>query len=112
MAEDTIANLARLSEKPGVRATLVLSRQNGDIVRCSGLESQHDTDDSITNGQNDDEGANTGKLAPVEEIAKLVFEHVKASAAMAKVLNGTADDDLKLVRIRTKRNELVIVPGE
>ncbi|GAM89615.1 hypothetical protein ANO11243_076540 [Dothideomycetidae sp. 11243] len=109
--EDTVANLNRLSQKPGVRATLVLSRSKGDIVQSSGLESHRDEHDLEASVVDEDDQNRPVKLASVEDVARLVFEHVKTSADMARSLNGTKDDELKLMRIRTKRNELVIVPG-
>ncbi|KAF2149597.1 hypothetical protein K461DRAFT_231573 [Myriangium duriaei CBS 260.36] len=114
--EDTVANLDRLSQKPGVRATLVLSRRTGDIVQSSGLESQRiaeDASSSITARDNDidgDDSVRSAKLKSVEKVARLVFEYVKSSAALAQQLNGTQDDELKLLRMRTRRNEFVIVP--
>ena len=97
----TMANLSRLAEKPSVKATIVLSRQTGDIVQSSGMDVSEDIN-----------GDTKSRAASVDEVARLVFDHVKASVALAQQLNGTEDDELKLLRIRTKRNELMIVPGE
>ncbi|PNS14822.1 hypothetical protein CAC42_2051 [Sphaceloma murrayae] len=113
--EETIANLDRLAQKPGVQATLVLSRQSGAIVQSSGLEkadvNEGDQGTSRQDGVTERMGATTMILRPVEDIARLVFEYVSASSKMAREVNGTKEDELKLLRMRTKRNELVIVPG-
>ncbi|KAK3108015.1 hypothetical protein LTR53_017843, partial [Teratosphaeriaceae sp. CCFEE 6253] len=44
-----------------------------------------------------------------EEVARIVWDFVKGAAAMVEELNGE-HDEAKLLRIRTKRNEIVIVP--
>jgi hypothetical protein len=46
-----------------------------------------------------------------EEVARLVYEFVKSAGNMIGELNGEVDE-AKLLRVRTKKNELVIVPGE
>lgn len=112
--EDTIANLNRLAQKPGVQATLVLSRQSGAIVQSTGLEKAETNGDSrpATSNADDSAEAKVARLQSVEETARLVFEYVTASSRIAQEMNGTNDDELKLLRVRTKRNELVIVPGK
>ncbi|KAK5276631.1 hypothetical protein LTR16_010902, partial [Cryomyces antarcticus] len=37
LGESSLSLLTRLAQKPGVRSTLVLSRNNGAIVQTSGL---------------------------------------------------------------------------
>lgn len=110
--EDTISNLAKLAQKPGVRATLVLSRETGAIVQSSGLEAAEDTDGNATDRNENGDNERTARLASTEEVAKLVLDHVKSSSEMARLLNSTEEDELKLLRMRTRRNEVVIVPGE
>jgi len=111
-ADDTIANLNRLSQKPGVQSTLILSRDTGAIVQSSGLESREDTanPDGALPPSNNTSNGDTGGLRTAEDIARLVYNFVKTSEDMARELNGTHDDQLKLLRLRTRKNEVVIVP--
>lgn len=45
-----------------------------------------------------------------EEVAQLVYNFVKSAGSMIEELNGE-HDEAKLLRVRTKKNELVVVPG-
>ena len=120
-ADDTFAHLSRLSQKQGVQSTLILSRATGAIVQSSGLESRDQAANpdvalpssrAYTNGHVDSgSDGMRGGLQSVEDVAELVFNFVKAAGSMVQDLNGTQDDELKLLRLRTKKNELVIVPG-
>jgi len=111
-ADDTIANLNRLSQKPGVQSTLILSRDTGAIVQTSGLESREESTnpDSALPPSNNAPNGHAGGLRTAEDIARLVYSFVKTSVDMAQELNGTQDDELKLLRLRTRKNEIVIVP--
>jgi dynein light chain roadblock-type len=44
-----------------------------------------------------------------EDVAKMVWGFVNSAGDMVKGLDG--DDEMKLVRLRTRKHELVIVPG-
>ena len=111
--------MTRLSQKPGVQSTLILSRETGAIVRTSGLVSKSnsanpnstlpasatdETLDSYTNGKL------SGGLQSAEDVARLVLEFVTAAGTMVDSLDH--EDELRLLRLRTKKNELVIVPSE
>ncbi|GAB7342243.1 hypothetical protein MBLNU457_g0487t1 [Dothideomycetes sp. NU457] len=111
-ADNTNDNLNRLSQKPGVQSTLILSRDTGAIVQSSGLESSEDTANpaSALPPSNNTPNGHTGGLRTAEDIARLVYNYVKTSEDMAREMNGTPDDQLKLLRLRTKKNEIVIVP--
>ncbi|KAG8629313.1 hypothetical protein KVT40_003178 [Elsinoe batatas] len=111
--EDTIAKLSRLADKPGVQATLVLSRQSGDIVQSSGLEKADNNAQSDGAGQDGLQGrdaARTSSFKPVEEVASMIFNYVTASARIAQEMTTSDGDEVKLLRMRTRRSELVIVP--
>ncbi|KAF2218672.1 hypothetical protein BDZ85DRAFT_78486 [Elsinoe ampelina] len=111
--EDTLAKLSRLADKPGVQATLVLSRQSGDIVQSSGLEKADSNAQTNGIGQGGPEGTNaarTGSFKPVEEVASMIFNYVTASARIAREMTTSEGDEVKLLRMRMKRSELVIVP--
>jgi len=108
--------LLRLSQRPGVQSTLILSRDTGAIVSSSGLITADEVieeDTTPTNATNvpDDELEPAKKgTRKIEDVAELVYTFVKSAGAMAEGLNG-AGDETKLLRLRTKRNELVVVPG-
>lgn len=113
---ETEALLARLSQRPGVQSTLILSRDTGAIVRSSGLitaeELGEDGSAPTSNGtyaNGEGEGKKKGTRR-AEEVAALVWRFVRGAGEMAEELNGEGDES-KLVRVRTKRNEVVVVPG-
>lgn len=117
-SEETAGLLARLSNRPGVQGTLILSRDTGAIVRSSGLATEEEDGDGepvppgSSHGQpngTDGEQKRTG-TRKAEEVARLVWRFVQSAGDMVGELNGDADE-AKLLRVRTKRNELVIVPG-
>ena len=113
-ADDAVANLDRLAQKAGVQSTLILSRETGAIVQSSGLESHNGSGDAdvalAANTKSIIGHADTGQNKTAEDVARLVHKFVTSASEMARELNGTAEDELKLLRLRTKKNELVIVP--
>ncbi|KAI9817574.1 MAG: hypothetical protein M1827_001186 [Pycnora praestabilis] len=135
MVDDTDALLSRLSQKPGVQSTLILSRATGSIVRTSGLISSsaspnpdstlptspsmnamnHESSADSTNGvqeprEGDREVGSAGGSRSAEEVAKMVWNFIGAAGGLVEGLD--AEDEVKLLRLRTRKNELVIVPGE
>ncbi|WPG97360.1 Dynein light chain-related protein [Acrodontium crateriforme] len=115
-SEETQALLARLSQRPGVQSTLVLSRDTGAIVQSTGLlaqEAEEDDDTAPTvNGTHDKEPGNDLKKTGTrnaDEVAKMVWNFVKSAGAMVDELNGESDEP-RLIRLRTKKNEVVVVP--
>jgi len=122
LSEDSEALLTRLSQKPGVQSTLVLSRASGSIVRTSGLiatvsapspNATLPSNASITSKETSDSSLisrrASGSFRNAEEVARMVWSFMRAAGGLVEGLDP--DDELKLLRIRTKRNELVIVPG-
>jgi dynein light chain roadblock-type len=113
-SEETAALLARLSSRPGVRSTLILSRDTGAIVRSTGLLTAEDISEeggeSAPNGigGTDTEGTNKG-TRNADAVARLVWNFVKNARETTEELNGEGDE-VKLLRLRTRKNELVIVP--
>ena len=119
-------NLSRLAAKPGVQSTLVLSKADGSIIRSSGLlatsssptpgngSTEGDVGKPIEplNGENDYEGIadekKNGKSA--EEVARVVFSFVLAARDCVDGMDN--GDEVKLLRLRTRQNEIVIVPGQ
>lgn len=111
--QDSLSHLTRLAQKPGVRGTLILSRDTGAIVRASGLARQDNinTDDALPALSNAIHEDKEGGAQTAEDIARIVWNFSKLAADMLGELNGPADDEVKLFRIRSKKKELVIVPG-
>lgn len=119
---ETEGLLARLSQRPGVQSTLIIARDTGAIVRSSGLITaeeleQEGTAAPTTNGVMpngtangiDGEGKQKRGTRNAEEVARLVWSFVKSVGAMVEELNGE-HDEAKLLRLRTKKNEIVVVP--
>ncbi|KAF2092492.1 hypothetical protein NA57DRAFT_50141 [Rhizodiscina lignyota] len=117
-SEETLNHLTRLSQKPGVQSTLVLSRETGAIVRTSGLISNSSSanpnstlppsGDSTTTADGYTNGT-PGGTQSAEDVARLVWTFVTAAGTMVEGLDGK-DGEVKLLRVRTRKNELVIVP--
>lgn len=125
-------NLARLAAKPGVQSTLVLSKADGSIIRSSGLLASPvnptspetpTTGDGLDRGSDyppssslnignsfgeHSEGKDRGKNA--EHVAKMVFAFLSAANDFADGMEK--GDNMQLVRMRSRKNEVVIVPGE
>lgn len=123
-ASPTLENLSRLASKPGVQYTLVLSKTDGSIIRSSshfgsargsalsvsglGNGTGEELQKSMTNYDTDT--TETPAQKSTEDIAKMVFSFVSAAGTLVEDMES--DDDLKLLRLRTRKNEIIIVPGE
>lgn len=114
--EETQNLLARLSQRPGVQSTLILSRDTGAIVKSSGLVTASDddgeeaepTEGAYLNGAEEDVQKKGAKDA--NTVARAVYTFFKSAGSMIEELNGVSDE-AKLLRLRTKKNEIVVVPG-
>lgn len=133
-------NLSRLAAKPGVQSTLILSKADGSIIRTSGLlagsssppgsSSSRPTSSSSGGGAGatdtasghadgthaeayyevihaKDENSNEKRA---EDVAKMVFSFVSNAGGFVQGMDE--GDELKLLRIRTRKSEIVIVPGK
>lgn len=125
-------NLSRIAAKPGVQSVLVLSKVDGSIIRSSGLladtlpgeppvtglREAHDinifrkgTDGSKEDGDpklsSTREGVDRGKSA--EEVSRMVFSFMSAAKDFTEGMDQ--EDEVRLLRMRTRKNEIVIVPG-
>ena len=102
--------VTRLSQKPGVQSTLLLSRQNGAILNTTGLIAKAG---NISSSMDDTEGYNNGSsdtgMQSAEDVARLVYKFVEAAGVFVDGLDK--EDEVRLLRVRTKKNELVIVPS-
>jgi dynein light chain roadblock-type len=94
-----------------------LSRETGAIVRTSGLISTSSSPNpnstlpasSESTGENYANGRKESGIHSAEDIASLVWSFLKAAGSLVDELDK--EDEVKLLRLRTKKNELVIVPG-
>ncbi|MCJ1258146.1 hypothetical protein MMC24_005977 [Lignoscripta atroalba] len=133
MSSTSLENLSRLASKPGVQSTLILSKLDGAIIRSTGLlsdksSSESPTPDSrspgLSNGLADGNSpgldhvngeAEYGKernesAKSAEDVARMVFSFVSAAGGLVDGLDD--GDDIKLLRLRTRKSEMVIVPGQ
>ncbi|KAF5648405.1 dynein light chain roadblock-type [Fusarium sp. NRRL 52700] len=121
MAESSLANghdaleekLGRLSKKPGVKASIILDRTTGAILKTSGQidalqTSKTRTTSTATSFSNEGPALEEGETKGVEQFAAIVWNYVNSSGSLVQELDG--EDELKLLRLRTRKQELVIVP--
>ncbi|KAI4269028.1 MAG: hypothetical protein LQ337_007519 [Flavoplaca oasis] len=126
----TLENLARLAAKPGVQSTLVLSASDGSIIKSTGLLAEtalsSSPDTSLVREGSDQDDKSSSTLLPsnnniryegenvrtksVEHVARVVFNFVAAAKDFAEGIEK--GDDAKLLRMRTRKLEIVIVPGK
>lgn len=126
----TLDNLSRLASKPGVQSTLILSNSDGSIIRSTGLlaATSSATSQDLSVGNN---ASRTGHAEPMdalssgidypgsteddlqgnnaEQIARMVYTFVAGANAFTEGIDKS--DEVKLLRLRTRKNEIVIVPG-
>ncbi|KAK3367021.1 hypothetical protein B0T24DRAFT_682184 [Lasiosphaeria ovina] len=109
--------LGRLSKKTGVKATIVLDRASGAILKTSGqLSSVRKAKAPGSSLPNPTVGSFAGESTAspssqdqsAEELAALVWNFVGTAGSLVQELD--TEDELKLLRLRTKKQELVIVP--
>ncbi|KAK0655998.1 hypothetical protein B0T16DRAFT_424666 [Cercophora newfieldiana] len=113
--------LGRLSKKPGVKATIVLDRASGAILKTSGQVSAvrkiNSTSSSLptqTTGSFSSDAATNTTAGPstqeqgFQELAAIVWNFIGTAGGLVQQLD--TEDELKLLRLRTKKQELVIVP--
>ncbi|GAB0143151.1 hypothetical protein EsHS_00003678 [Epichloe bromicola] len=98
--------LGRLSKKPGVRASIILDRASGAILKTSGELSALRTAKSrdaatAASFSNEAPAAEASESQGVEDFAAMIWNYVNASGQL---------DELRLLRLRTKKQEIVIVP--
>lgn len=128
----TLENLSRLASKPGVQSTLILSKSDGSIIRSTGLLASLPSPSSSSqdppvgneikqNGAGEGADATRGGTAypgngnveakgnTAEEVARMVFAFVAGAKAFTEGMDKS--DEVRLLRLRTRRNEIVIVPG-
>jgi len=113
-----------------VQSTLILSKSDGSIIRSTGLLAESPVSlqppdnpsfgDNSLNGNGAhriDPGSNegTGQDVPdsaikgAKSVARMVFRFVSGAQDFVRSMDGT--DDMRLLRLRTRKNEIMIVPG-
>ncbi|KAG6006610.1 hypothetical protein E4U21_006832 [Claviceps maximensis] len=105
--------LGRLATKPGVRASIVLDRASGAIIKTSGelsfLRTAKARDETTAASfSNEAPAAETSESQGVDDFAAMIWNYVNTSAQL--VQNMDKEDALRLLRLRTKKQEIVIVP--
>ncbi|KAK4133318.1 hypothetical protein BT67DRAFT_450214 [Trichocladium antarcticum] len=108
--------LGRLSKKAGVRATLVLDRVSGAVLKTNGqIDSIRKTKlpgaslsaaGPFSNEGDSNSSSNQNQGA--EELAAMVWNFVRTAGSLVQELDS--EDEMKLLRLRTKKQEFVIVP--
>ncbi|KAI9163284.1 Dynein light chain roadblock-type 1 [Paramyrothecium foliicola] len=105
--------LGRLAKKPGVKASIVLDRVSGAVLKTSGQISALRTTKSQTTStaasfSNDAPTPEQSETQGIEEFAAMIWNFVKSSGGLVQELDD--EDELRLLRLRTKKQEIVIVP--
>ncbi|KAI9904110.1 hypothetical protein N3K66_000639 [Trichothecium roseum] len=121
MADPSLANgqdaleekLNRLARKPGVKASVVIDRSSGSILKTSGdlsalRTSKSRNESTAASFSNEAPAAEESESKGLEDFAALVWNYVNMSGQLVQDME--ADDELKLLRLRTKKQEIVIVP--
>ncbi|KAI9733218.1 MAG: hypothetical protein M1818_007336 [Claussenomyces sp. TS43310] len=109
----TSDQLDSLSKKAGVLATIVLDRSSGAIVTTTGslASSAGLNSSSVLSASaisSEDSGQNFKEPQGTQEMASMVWNFVSAAGDMIQGLD--TEDEMRLLRLRTKKFELVIVP--
>ncbi|GAA5972442.1 hypothetical protein JCM21900_005433 [Sporobolomyces salmonicolor] len=116
------ATLTRLTAHKNVQGVLILSRPNGIILRSAGSlfalppastapATRGDADAGVdgTQEEGDEQGAaTTSELA--RKYAKAALSMVEAVGSEVRGVDEDAADDLRFLRVRTRRHELMITP--
>ncbi|GJN67482.1 dynein light chain-related protein [Purpureocillium lilacinum] len=105
--------LGRLTKKPGVKASIVLDRASGAVLKTSGDVSALRTAksrDAATAASFSNEAplAEASEAKGVEDFAAMIWNFVNNSGQLVQEVD--TDDELRLLRLRTKKQEIVIVP--
>ncbi|KAH8811474.1 hypothetical protein F5884DRAFT_854822 [Xylogone sp. PMI_703] len=112
--------LNRLSKKDGVQTAIALDRTTGAILRTTGQftvsNSSRSASQAPGNGAAgslnlDDSTSNSNgseTRGGIEELAAMVWNFVNSAGELVQGLDS--EDEVKLLRLRTRKQELVIVP--
>ena len=109
-----------------MQSTLVLSRIDDTIIKANGflaagLEGQDDgavIEQASESFQDDGDASDTVKASGMmnkktsmsaKDVARAVFSFISAAEGLGSSIDN--EDDVKLMRMRTRKHEIVIVPG-
>ena len=125
-SQSAMDNLARLASRPGVQSTLILSKVDGTVIssmgRIANMSLSDASSSTLPNTTAEDghigrydpksifDGGEDGSMKNAQGIASLIFAFVSAAGGLAQGLDE--GNDIQLLRLRTPRNETVIVPGQ
>lgn len=119
-------SLSRLSKKPGVKGWIMLDRTTGAILRTSGKISQIRPAKSTSSGNNNNNNSSSlptptggsfsndvttetdNETLAAQELGSMIWSFLSSSGSLVQEMD--TEDELKLLRLRTKKQELVIVP--
>lgn len=115
-ADQAAALLVRLSQKEGVQATIaidqntgIILKKTGDISFPIGIGTRPSTASNAgSNGLDDSASKDSDEVRGIEDMAMMVWKFVQAAGGLIQGLDS--EDEVKLLRLRTKKHELVIVP--
>ncbi|KAJ9122263.1 hypothetical protein QFC22_001683 [Naganishia vaughanmartiniae] len=117
LPEEVTSTISRLSAYKNVHGVLILSRSGG-LIRAEGPAFENDDDDDEdvdADGEDTEtkagvsEEVNPGKEAQGSKYARVVAGIVDAVRSGLEEIDDSGE--LKLLRIRTKKHELIITPG-
>ncbi|KAI0124743.1 hypothetical protein BJ170DRAFT_597602 [Xylariales sp. AK1849] len=110
--------LHRLSKKPGVKAWIMLDRTTGGVVKTNGQISAIRAPNASNNSSlptpsggsfSTDVTTNTNiETQAAQELGSMVWGFLSTAGSLVEEMD--TEDELKLLRLRTKKQELVIVP--
>ncbi|KAG9250094.1 uncharacterized protein F5Z01DRAFT_678127 [Emericellopsis atlantica] len=105
--------LGRLSRKPGFKASIVLDRTTGSMIKTTGdlsaLRTSKSRDEATAASfSNEAPAAEESESKGIEDFAAMVWNYVNSSGQLVQEMD--TDDELKLLRLRTKKQEIMIVP--
>ncbi|KAI8632805.1 hypothetical protein F5Y19DRAFT_330723 [Xylariaceae sp. FL1651] len=117
--------LHRLSKKPGVKAWLMLDRTNGAVLKTNGqiaaIRPAKSSSNSNNNGvssslptptagsfSSDVNNPTNNETQAAQELASMVWSFLSTAGSLVSEID--TEDELKLLRLRTKKQEFVIVP--
>ncbi|KAI3327025.1 hypothetical protein HD806DRAFT_531617 [Xylariaceae sp. AK1471] len=118
--------LHRLSKKPGVKAWLMLDRSNGAVLKTNGQIAAVRPAKSSSNTNNNNSASpslptpsggsfsvdvttnTSNETQAAQELASMVWSFMSSAGSLVDEID--TEDELKLLRLRTKKQEFVIVP--
>lgn len=89
-----------------MKSTLILSRNDGTVIKSTGLATSDVQKETFGEAESSEERFQLR----ADDLARMVVEFLRAVNVFAHGMDN--GDEGRLLRLRTKRHEVVIVPGE